>query len=331
VKLLKVKNGLLEAENFFLVSNFGDFAASNNVTRDISTGKLKLTSDNKIERLFNYNEFLIEVQKENFITPGNYSMIYLGNDGYTFGIRDDEPNTQHKYWKILKQDKYIQAYASTDGINYINIGGMEFSEDITKQGFMKYGTEDFILDDYKVYSTPYVTIQNYPTGTICELYDKENNLLTTRIFDDNLECKIYLNRNNVEGHFVFKDSNGNVIGNDTSSLILGYGDVWVCSPYNFEIIYHGSVVSNITPTLLQDLNELIVIKNVGSQDHVDLVIGTQSSSDDLIELSLDGINYTNTVNIDIVQNEEKNIYVKVTKNANNHNFSVRDFQLIINE
>jgi len=333
MKLIKVKNGLLEAENFFLVSTFGDFAGSNNVSRDIATGELKLISDNKIERSFAYNEFVIEVKKENFTTPNpsNYAMIYLGNSDYTFGIKDNEFNTQHNYWKILKQDNYIQAYVSEDGVNYINIGGMEFSEDITKQGFMKYGTEDFILDDYKVYTCPYLTIQNYPSGTICELYDTENNLLIARAFDDNFKCKIYLDNNNIEGYFTFKDTEGNIIGNNTDPLVLGYGDVWVCSPYNFEIIYHGSVISDITPALLQDLDELMVIKNVGSKDYTGLVIGTQTSSNDLVQLSLDGVTYANTISIDIYQNEEKNIYVKVTKNVNNHNFSVRDFQLIINE
>lgn len=331
MKLIKVKNGLLEAENFFLTSSFGDFAGSANVTRDTETGKVKLISNNKIERKFNYDEFVIELEKENFNSIGedDYSMLYLGNNNYTFGIRDKELSKQNKYWKILKQENYIQAYTSSDGINYTNIGGMEFAEILTRQGFMKHNDENFILNNYKVYANPYITIQNFPKGTSCELYDKDNNLLKTRLFDQNLECKVYLDSNNMEGYFIFKDINKKVIYT-TSHLQLGYGDIWVYSPYNFEIIYQGNVV-NIDPTLLQDLDEMITIKNIGDKDYTGIIIGTQTSSNDLIQLSSDGTTYTDTLTINIAQNEEKNIYVKITKNADNHNFSVRDFQLIINE
>lgn len=332
MKLIKVKDGLIETENFFLVSSFIDFAGSTNVTRDISTGKLKLTSNNKIERKFNYKEFVIELEKENFKTMGidDYSMIYLGNSDYTFGIKDEELNKQNKYWKILKNENYIQAYVSDDGVNYENIGGMEFTESLTKQGFMKYSNENFILHNYKVYADPYVTIENLPQGTICELYDINNKLLKTRTFNENLECKVFLDFN-MDGYFIFKDIEGNVIYK-TSILSLQYGDIYVLSPYNFEIIYQGNIVTNTEPSLLQDLEELITIKNIGDKDYTNIKIGTETSSNDLIQLSFDGGNYSDTVTIDsIKQGKSKDIYVKIIKNADNHNFNVRDFQLIINE
>lgn len=333
MKLIKVKDGLIEVENFFLTSNFSDFAGSSNVTRDISTGKLKLVSNNKIERRFEYNEFVIELEKENFndIDEHDYSMIYLGNVDYTFGIRDGFKTEQNKFWKILRQDNYIQAYASSDGINYKNIGGMKFDEAITKQGFEKYSKEDFILNNYKVYASPYVTIQNFDEGTICELYDKEGNLLKTREFNSDLECKVFLNSNNIEGYFLFKNAEGNLIYS-TDVINLQYGDVWVLSPYNFEIIYNGSVVTNVNAALLQDLEETITIKNIDTKNYTSIAIGTETSSNDLIELSLDNETYTDTIFIDnFLANEEKTIYVKITKNAENHNFCVRDFQLVINQ
>ncbi|BCZ46924.1 hypothetical protein psyc5s11_29910 [Clostridium gelidum] len=332
MKLIKVKNGLLEAENFFLASPFSDFAGSNNITRDTGTGKLSLISDNKIERYFPYNEFVIEMEKEKFnsMNPGDYSTIYLGNKDYTFGIRDKLFGEQKRYWKILKQDNYIQAYVSDDGISYTNIGGMEFSEDILKQGFAKYNNGPFILNSYNVYDNPYITLQNFPENTTCELYDSHDKLLKIRLFDNNLECKIYLDNNNIEGYLIFKDVN-NVIIYTTDNITLGYGDIWVVSPYNFEIIYLGNVVTNINPSLLQDLNEAIVIKNIGSTDYTGIVIGTQTNSNDLIQLSLDGVVYTNTLTLNILQNEEKTLLIKIVKNADNHNFQVRDFQLMINE
>jgi hypothetical protein len=333
VKLLKVKNGLLEAENFFLVSSFSDFAGSTHVSRDIATGKMRIMSNDKIERPFVYNEFVIEVEKENFLNLeiNDYSMIYLGDENHNFGIKDqDDVTSQNRYWKILKQDNYIQAFSSPDGINYINIGGMEYLDSITKQGFMKYTAEDFILNNYKVYSSPYVTIQNFPENTLCEMYDLNNNLIKSRTFDSAMECKVYLDSNSISSYFKFKDINNNVLYT-SEAMDLGYGDTWVFSPYNFEIIYLGNVVTNVNPSLLQDLDEVIALKNTGTTDYFNITIGTQTSGNDLIQLSLDGITFTDTLTLDIAQNEIRDIGVRIIKNVDNNSFKIRDFELVINE
>ncbi|MCB2300407.1 hypothetical protein [Clostridium tagluense] len=331
MKLIKVKNGLLEAENYFLASSFSDFAGPNNVTRDISSGKLKLISNNKIERKFDYKEFVIELEKENFKTMAidDYSMLYIGNKEYSFGIKDIKVDSQNKFWKILKQDNYIQAYSSKDGVTYTNIGGMEFSEPLIKQGFMKYSTEDFILDSYKVYASPYVTLQNAPEGFTVEFYNSQDKLLNIRKFNAEMECRVFLD-NKIQGYFIVKDLD-NKEYYKSELLQLSYGDVYILSSYNFEIIYHGNIISNINSALLQDLEELIVIKNIGNKDYVDINIGTQTSSNDLIQLSLDNTTYTDKIALDIAQGTQKGIYVKIIKNADNHNFNIRDFQLVITE
>lgn len=331
MKLIKVKDGLLEVENFFLTSSFADFAGSANVSRDIGTGKVKLISNNKIERNFTFEEFVIELEKDNFSFMGqdDYSILYLGNDDYAFGIKDDKLEEQHKFWKILKQDNYIQAYVSDDGINYTNIGGMNFTEEILHQGFEKYSNEDFILDNYKIYASPYVTLQNFPENTVCELYDEYDNLLKTRFFDSNMECKVFLD-SNIKGYFIFKDTDGNELYR--SGLIdLKYGDVYVFSKYELEIIYNGLVVTNTSPGILKDLDESITIRNVDTVDYTGLNIGIETASNDLIQLSLDGVTYSDTITLDLEQGQSKDIFVKITKNVDNHNFSVRDFQLVISE
>ncbi|MCD3351766.1 hypothetical protein G8V03_12195 [Clostridium botulinum D/C] len=332
MKLIKIKDGLLEAENFFLASSFSDFAGASNVTRDINTEKIRLISNNKIERNFNYDEFVIELSKENFNTLNefDYSMIYLGNNNSTFGIKDVKSNTQNNFWKILKRNNYIQAYVSLDGVNYKNIGGMEFEESVTKQGFAKHSNEDFILNNYRIYGGPYITIKNFPEGTICELYDINNNLLKTRTFDKALECKVFIDII-IEGYFTFKDLKGNVIYS-TDSMKLSYGDIWAVSPYNFEIIYKGNVITNVNPALLQDLEELITIKNIGDKPYNNIKIGIKTSSDDLIQMSFDGENYRKFLVIDNIKgNEGKDIFIKIIKSTKNHNFATRDFQLVINE
>lgn len=331
MKLIKVKDGLLEVENFFLISSFADFAGSANVSRDISIGKVKLISNSKIERNFTFQEFVIELEKDNFSSMGqdDYCILYLGNGDYAFGIKDDKQDEQHKFWKLLKQDNYIQAYVSDDGINYINIGGMNFAEGITKQGFEKHSNEDFILDNYKVYGSPYITLKNFPENTVCELYDSDNNLLKTRVFDSNMECKVFLD-SNIQGYFIFKDEEGNELYR--SELIdLKYGDVYVFSQYELEIIYNGVVVTNTSPGILKDLDESVTIKNVDTVDYTGLNISIETASNDLIQLSLDGATYSDTITLDLVQGQSKDIFVKITKNIDNHNFSVRDFQLVISE
>ncbi|APM41408.1 hypothetical protein [Clostridium kluyveri] len=331
MKLIKVKDGLLEVENFFLTSSFADFAGSANVSRDISTGKVKLISNNKIERNFTLEEFVIELEKENFSSMGqdDYCILYLGNNDYAFGIKDEKQDEQHKFWKILKQDNYIQAYASDDGINYVDIGGMNFAESITKQGFEKHSTEDFILNDYKVYADPYITLQNFPENTVCQLYDENDNLLKTRTFDSNMECKVFLD-SNIKGYFIFKDEEGNELYR-SNSLDLKYGDIYVFSQYELEIIYNGLVVTNTSPGILKDLDESITIKNVDTVDYTGLNIGIETASNDLIQLSLDSEIYSDTIVLDLAQGQSKDIFVKITKNVDNHNFSVRDFQLVISE
>ena len=331
MKLIKVKDGLLEVENFFLTSSFSDFAGSANVSRDIGTGKVKLISNSKIERNFNFSEFVLEFEKQNFSSMGedDYAAIYFDNEKYAFGIKDKKQDEQHKFWKILKHDNYIQAYVSDDGINYTNIGGMNFPDEILHQGFEKYSNEDFILNNYKVYANPCAILQNFAENTVCELYDVNDNLLKTRVFDSDMECRVFLD-SNIKGYFVFKDTDGNELYR-SDLLDLRYGDVYVFSKYELEIIYNGLVVTNTSPGILKDLEESISIKNVDTIDYTGLNIGIQTSSNDLIQLSLDGEVYSDTVTLNLVQGKSKDIFVKIIKNAENHDFSVRDFQLVISE
>lgn len=330
MKLIKVSSGLLEADNFFLASPFPDFAGSAKISRDISTGTLKLTSNDKIERAFSYSNFVIEVKKENhpILSSTDYYRIYVGNDDDIYGIHDDITE-ESQYWKLISIDNYIQAYCSKDGINWGNLGGSEIKGPLTKQGFIKNSDNTFTLDNYQIYSSPFVTLQNFNEGVTCELYDLDNKLIKTRTFDSNMECKIFLDSNKLKGYFVFKDSDNIIFTSET--MILEYGDVWINSPYNLEILYLGSLVTNEDPALLKNLEEMISIKNVDNQSYNNLTLGTTTSGDNLIQLSLDGNTYSDTLTIDLLPNEEKFFYVKITKSAVSPYFRVRNFQLIVNE
>lgn len=332
MKLLKVKDGLVEVENFFSTSFFSDFAGPSNVTRDIKTGKLKLLSNNSIERKFNYEEFVIEFEKENFkkMDSDDFCSIYLGNKENKFGIREKNIHEQNSFWKIIKKDNYIQAYVGKDGFNYKNIGGMDFLEPLTMQGFEKKCEEGFVLKNYMVYDSPYVTLQNGLEGHIVEFYNDENELILTRKFNMEMECKIFL-EGRIKGYFIFKD-NKNDEYYRSGILELGYGDIYILSPYNFEIIYYGAVVTNTEPGLLHDMEELISIKNVNDKEYKNIIIGTETSTNDLIQMSFNGKDYFDNLKIDAISpQEERYLSVKIIKNVKNHNFNVRDFQLIIKE
>lgn len=328
MKLIKVKDGLLEAENFFLVSPFSDFAGSNNVTRDISTGKLQLISDNKIEREIPYTSFVIEMKKENWGTLGgnDYCSCYIGNNDCIYGVRDDTSG-QNIYWKLTYVDGYVQAYASNDKINWTNLGGTNIPEGVINQGFIKNSSNNFVLDDYRVYDNPYITIQNFPEGTIAILQGENGNELKRRVFDSNMQVQIYLD-SLMSGKLVFLDTNNNVLY--SSDIIdFKYGDIYVFSSYELEIIYKGIVV--LEETMLDSLCESISIKNIDIKSYSNLIIGTQDNSGNTVTLSLDGINFYNTLPIsNIDPSQQIDIYVQITRN-NNHGFQVGNFQLTVDQ
>ncbi len=207
---------------------------------------------------------------------------------------------------------------------------MNFDEVITKQGFMKYSSEDFILNKYNIYASPYVTLQNAPEGSILEFYNNNDRLILTGKFNTDMEYKIFLD-GITEGYFIFKDIEGKEFYK-SDIINLSYGDIYILSPYSFEITYHGNIITNTNPALLQDLEELISIENIGNTEYKNIVIGTETSNNDLIQLSFDGENYFDNLTIDnIKQGDSKNIFVKIIKNLDNHNFNVRNFQLVISE
>lgn len=332
MELIKVKDGLLEVDNFYLTSFFSDFAGTANITRNTGTRTLQLISNNSIERRFCYKEFVIEFEKENFenMKLDDYCCMYLGNKESRFGIKETNIQSQNRFWRILKRNNYIQAYVSEDNLNFQNIGGMNFDENVEYQGFEKFCHENLILKNYKVYSNPYVILQNIPQTTIVEFYNKDNMLLLTRKSDENMECKIFL-ESEIQGYFKLKDMQGNIL-HVSKILNLSYGDIYVLSKYNLQIIYNENIVTNDDPATLGSFEELITIKNLDTEEYKKLILSTSHNSHDLIELSVNGINYQKSITIDSLKvGENKNIFVRIIKTAESKNFIAKEFQLVIEE
>lgn len=327
--LLKIEDGKREVDNFYLSSSFSDYAGSSTVTRDPVQNTVSLISNDKIERLFPYEEFVVEVKKQNWGTynPKDFNECYIGTVNNRCGIIDDTQG-EHPYWKLLREDGYIQVYSSEDGKQWENIGGDKIEEVIASQGFQKNGDKPFVLESYKVYKRSYITLLNFPQNTIAVLKDELGNEIRRRIFDENLQCEIFLD-SCMKGQLVFLDPSNNVIY--TSFIIdLQYGDIYILSPYELEIIYHNSPVSS--PTMLDSLSEAITIKNISStnETYSNLTISTKDESEDIIQLSFDGKTFTDTLSLPEIKPEQEIIvYVNIYKSINNHNFQVRDFQLIL--
>ncbi|AKA70121.1 hypothetical protein [Clostridium scatologenes] len=331
MKLVKIEDGKREVDNFYLSSNFIDFVGDAVVQKDITNKTISLIYDNKIERKFDYQDFVILVKRQNWDTyvDGEYVKFYVGTDtNEEYGIRDDIQG-EATYLKILRNEGYIQAYKSNDEQNWTNVGGMNVTATINKQGFKKKGSKPFTLENYSVYKNAFITILNFPENTVVELCDVSGNKIKERLFDADLQCQIFLD-GIIKGILVFKNPLGQEIYR-TNPLDFQYGDVYILSIYNLEIVYKGIVVNESpNPAILDSLFEKVTIKNVGVDTYQNLVVSTVDSTDDTIQLSLDGTTYTDTVTItELAPNAEVEVYIQIYRGLSNHNFAVRNFQLNI--
>lgn len=329
MKLLKVEDGKREVDNFYLISDFADYAGSSNITRDIVNSTVSLISNTKIERAFSYEEFVVEIKKQNWgqYKPNDYNECYVGATSGIYGIKDDAQG-EHPYWRLLRQDGYIQVYCSDDGKLWNNLGGDIITEAIVKQGFQKRGDSPFVLERYTVYKRAIITLLNFPENTLAILQDEEGNEVRRRLFDADLKCEMYID-NCMKGKFIFTNPIGGIVF--TSPLMdLQFGDTYILSPYELEVIYHNQAVIN--PTMLDSLCEAITLKNVSStsETYKNLTISTKDESEDLIQLSFNGTDFSDTLAIsELKPEQEVVIYVRIYKSIDNHNFQVRDFQLVV--
>lgn len=340
MKLIKASDGLLEIENFYLTSPFPDFLGEEGIIhRDDEN--FYIDGNSKIERNFTYSNFVIELYKLNWenINITDEFIFYIGSDSNLYGIKDDISNGQSQYLKIICNDGYIQTYMSNDKKIWNNLGGIELKADelIIKQGFQKNSKQSLLIKDYKVYSSPYITVQNLPENYKAELYDENNNLLKTRIFDENMKCEIFLDYC-LNGYIkLYNDKD--VLIYETDLLYLQYGDTYTYSDYDLELYYMNE---NITPDPSTMLNiddggsvevEEVILKNVSLIDnYANLEISSKTKEDEVIKLSLDNETFNDTVVIEeLDMNQEVSIYIQITKGSSNHNFICRNFQLLVSK
>lgn len=169
MQLVKVKDGLLELENFLTTSPIEDFLGNGEYHR---TPDEFILQKGEIERKINYDELLIVVEKEvTELNPDDRFEFYLSDGKDKSGIEEIYNTEYAKFWKLIYNDGYIQGYRSDDSKEWFNVGGVKANKPLY-QGF-KTERRELTINNYRVYRGPYLTIQNFYPGTLVRLLDLE--------------------------------------------------------------------------------------------------------------------------------------------------------------
>ncbi len=330
--LIKIQEGLLERDNFYLTSGFSDFLGNGTYTRKSGAFELK---QGEIKRNFYFQDFVIEVRKEEAILNPNESHFFFVEviNRQTrvlqkIGLYEDQ-QAHATHWKIICHDQFIQTYVSQDGLNWNNIGGYKLiDEEVVYQGFEVKGETALTFTDYRVYHNPFVTLLNFDEGYKAELYNLNDDLIKTRLFEEDMMVTLFLD-DNLEGYFKVYDLTGQLVYTSPSDS-LEMGSIYSYTPYDLEITYKGDVIG-YGPTHLKSNLQMLQLKNVGSEAYYNLrlIPFKATSKEDVIELSLDGVTYADKVIIETLEVQQvQDIYVRITK-ENEYDFEVHSFEIKI--
>ncbi len=309
----KLNDGLIEIENFF-TTRASEFLGTGKFI--IAGGDFYLESGN-IERNFNKGEFVIEIEKDYYATGSENAYFYVsGEDGILSGIFEnsgDSDETDYCYWRLIAYDNYLQGYKSVDSINWINIGGSRF-EVIKRHGFLVEGEKRFILKDYKVYSSPYLSIYNYPPGFRINLIDASDNLVKETTVGYDAVGKIYIDYCFNGKIQIFDNEETLVFESDT--IPINYGDEYFNSSYDVILTYNGNEVTYKT-ALFKKYKDNVTITNISNEDYTNmkLYISPSVGNKDKITMSLDNIEYSANMAIDLASGESKDIWVDIERAA----------------
>lgn len=334
MQLLKVRNGLLEIDNFYMTSSFADFLGVGTTHRDANS--FYIDGNEKIEREFPYKTFVIELNKENWTDMSDDdSLIFYVSDAIDeYGIIDSKSDDPSSYQKILFLDNHVQCYISNTGKEWINVGGADLlGTVISKQGFRKSGSKSQKIMNYAVYIDPYLTIQNFPENYKIELHSEGNTKIKERLFTSEQVAQIYLDYC-MKGYIKVYDTN-NTLVYTSRMLDFNYGDVYTANEFEIEISYESRTLPDEETTELTSYGypQKVILKNISSnKTYTNLKISTEIDSTDIIELSFDAFTYDKTIVLsELSPNQEQEIYISIKRGSDTRTFEVRDFLFKIEE
>lgn len=322
MQLVKVKDGLLELENFLTTSPIEDFLGNGEFQR---TEDEFMLIDGEIERKIDYGELVIIVEKADTpLGPDDRYEFFLSDGEVKSGIEETYNSDYTKYWKLIYYDGYIQGYKSEDSKEWRNVGGAR-AEKPKYQGFKAEG-ERLKITNYEVYRNPFITIQNFYPGTLVKLTDTNGNVIKERLFDENNECKIFLDYP-MTGILEFYDQSNELIYK-SNPMFFKYGDIFMFTKYDLQLFYKGQLITYQTTTLYS-LVEKVVLRNNSNETYENITVRIDNPNNDDIKISLDDENYYEELTIEELEGkEEVDIYIKITKDRTEY-FKMNDFTLEI--
>ena len=334
MKLIKMEDGLLELENYFLTTPIGDFLGNFICSRDQDSITLKY---GHLERCLRYNNFVIVVQKDYKELANNECFkFYTRKDNQISGLielsGDSDTYKPITHWKLIKYDNFIQGYVSSDDKQWINKGGGEVKHLDDVQGFFIEGKQELKITDYKIYRSPYLTIYNVQQGQKIVLLDKNFNVITEKFVDNDYGVDIYMD-NVVLGYIKIQDKNNNDIL-VTPLQTFQYGDIFMCLEHELELYYKGELLDH-KPTKLNTRYESVILRNASTDKtytQIQLSVVQNTDNTDNIALSLNNNDFNKTIVVDrLLPLENQEIYIKIIKDKNKPNYGIRNFSIEIDK
>jgi len=329
--LFKIRNGLLEFDNYYMTTNFNDLLGYGATHSDIDS--VYIDTNNEVSRRIDYPHCMIEIERDIWVegVDGDEFVFFIGNTHERFGIKDYFQEEQHRYMRIVYLDKFVNCYVSDDKINWENVGGLDIADVIIDtQGFKKQSNNSLHLLNYGVYHDPFLTVQNFPQDYKIQLYNTTDTLLKERLFNNNKEAGVFLDSPLENAYIKILDTSDNVVFTSDRMNFM-YGDIFAMIDYELEAIYQTRVLPNeeITPFDLDSYPDIITLKNISTiETYHGLIVGTVIDSNDIIQLSLDNSIFTNTVALpDLPPNETVDVYVQITRDESSDTFTSRNFLL----
>ena len=330
--IVKIRSGLIEKDNPLLFSKIGDSFGSGTYVRD---EKSFTVYDGYCERNFDYNQFVVIVEKEpNVLIDTDEYGIYTRISGRRSGLIECVENKSGNqktatHWKFIYYDGFIQTYLSYDNMNeWIATGGGQNVEQTDVQGFYVNSKTPLILKDYKTYSNPYTKFLNIPKGYYVKIYDKDNNLKKTKRSLNGF-VEVYMTSPIEKGYFTISNEKETVVY--TSEILnIDLGDIFDDLQYELEVWYGRNIIERYSTAHIGRYKEIITVKNISNKTYNNIYVNVLKNEDNIdnIELSLDDNIYSNKVIIPTLEvNQIANIYIQITSNKITSNYGKKHFSI----
>lgn len=313
MKLLKIQEGLLEAENYFLYSPASDFLGENQYRRDTNSFTL---IDGTIERILPYDNFVIIVHKDS-APVGSVEAIhfYIRENMQRYGITETSTgnDVSMPYYKIAKYNGFVQAYSSLDGVTWTNLGGWNVKTQ-TVQGFtiQKQPNSELVFNllGYQIYRNPYITIGGLFDKECVVLY-KNDVIIDRKIATQDGIVELFIHNNDNYTVKIYENATQtNLVYEENIACFMG--DEWAISENNISLLYKNEQLTFV-PTLLKEKTSEIIARTDVLVENV--TIGIDYTGEHIITLSLDNINFSSQITTNLVVGDTT-LYVKVQRNYN---------------